>query len=369
MFITPPVTFIIPTWNNEDVLEETVQSVYKQNYDPQKLYLMFVDFGSTDGTMDIIESFPQKNVGIFTLAGQPRGRTVSARAARMFNFQIGARRGLLLYPGDSLHPECLSTLERHFDLAAQANLFIVQIIAEVEIEEDDGNVYSPPPLFTSATFLRRESNDSSHYVNKGYRRQILRYGPLYVGIDKVGTYDSYVRHWHQLGYSGMLNNTLYLPDKLGRQRRLDPPDELDDLLFRFETALTCFRMSRESPTTHVAGPDFEVAFRENLGKYALWRAMLSGQGGASKAAEDCFLMAAVIDPEIKKSEGWRRMERWLTSAGEQDAAWLENWFAQEDDPHPSPWPLDDIINQRRRMTFGGWLRLWLRKWLPWRVGS
>lgn len=352
----PPVIFIIPTWNDADTLNATLQSIREQDCDPAKLFFLFTDFASTDGTLDIIRGLPRERVGFFDLSGKPHGRTMQARATRMSAMQIGGR-PMVLWPGDTLRPSCIATMEYFWDKAIRQYFSVNCIVAEVEVLDDAGAIYAPPPLFTGPALLRSYSTDTVQYVDRGWRRQILRYGCSFTDVDKPGTYHSHVRHWNQLAEVGAFSNILYLPDRLARQRRYDPPDELDDLLFRFEMALTCFRMMRESPETHVPVPGFEASFRRNLGKYALWRAWITRRRGDAKTAEDCFLMARVINPELESSESWRRMEHWLAREDEEDTAWITAWFAREEAPEPPKWP------------FGGMARRWQRQWKLWRTGD
>ena len=45
------VRVTIPTLNCAAVLDETVQSVLAQDYDANRIAILFADFGSTDGTL------------------------------------------------------------------------------------------------------------------------------------------------------------------------------------------------------------------------------------------------------------------------------------------------------------------------------
>ena len=63
MFSHPPIRVIVPTWNNVEDIDATVESVRAQDVDPEKVFLFFVDFGSTDGTLEKLYSQPSKNTG------------------------------------------------------------------------------------------------------------------------------------------------------------------------------------------------------------------------------------------------------------------------------------------------------------------
>ncbi len=53
----PPVTIVVPCWNEEKTLEATVNSIFKLNYPKDKLTIFLVDDGSTDNTWEVINKF------------------------------------------------------------------------------------------------------------------------------------------------------------------------------------------------------------------------------------------------------------------------------------------------------------------------
>lgn len=62
----PPVTIIVPCWNEEKTILKTVHSLLDLNYPKDKLKVMLVDDGSTDGTWNVIQRFKDhKNIEIF----------------------------------------------------------------------------------------------------------------------------------------------------------------------------------------------------------------------------------------------------------------------------------------------------------------
>ena len=56
----PTVTFIIPCKNEEAVIAETAANCFKVDYPKQKIEVIVINDGSTDGTADAIESIRNK---------------------------------------------------------------------------------------------------------------------------------------------------------------------------------------------------------------------------------------------------------------------------------------------------------------------
>ena len=59
------VDIILPNYNKENFLEETINSVLKQNFNNWKLFI--IDNCSTDGSKKIIETFTSNKKIITTL--------------------------------------------------------------------------------------------------------------------------------------------------------------------------------------------------------------------------------------------------------------------------------------------------------------
>lgn len=356
MFSHPPIRVLVPTWNNADTIDATVESVLAQDVDPAKVFLFFVDFGSTDGTLEKLYSLSSKNKGILTIPSVPQGRILAAHAARTMILQNVSGREFLLWPGDVLYPHCFREAELWLKKIFENQLAIGTLAMEVDVKDPDGNVRRQSPLFSSAGIFRAFSSDSKEYVGHGYRHQILLYNfPLSWQADKIGVYVNHHVYWNDLAYAGLFRDISYIQRPAACVCEYAPPDEMDNLLFRFEVGLTCFRMGGEVAEGHVLGAGYESLYRHNLAKYALWRSWLAQKRGENHTAEDCFVFARVIDARMAGNDGWRRMERWLADGGEEDGAWLESWFAEEEKTLEPKWPL------------GGMVRRWQRQWKVWRT--
>ena len=118
---TPLVSVIVPAWNAEDTLGETLASVAAQTY--RNIEIIIVDDGSTDATASVVEQFILREPRA-RLIRQPNGGVGAAR-----NAAIAVARGDFIAPIDSddlWHPE---KLER-------------QVACMLAAEEDVGLVYN-----------------------------------------------------------------------------------------------------------------------------------------------------------------------------------------------------------------------------------
>ncbi len=59
----PTVTIIVPCWNEESTVSKTIHSLLNLDYPKDKLKIMIVDDGSTDGTWNVVQKF-QNNAQI-----------------------------------------------------------------------------------------------------------------------------------------------------------------------------------------------------------------------------------------------------------------------------------------------------------------
>lgn len=55
--IFPPVTFLVPCWNEQDVIVPTVESLKSVDYPQDKINIILIDDGSSDSTWDVMQKF------------------------------------------------------------------------------------------------------------------------------------------------------------------------------------------------------------------------------------------------------------------------------------------------------------------------
>ncbi len=79
--IFPPITIIIPAYNEEESILDTIKAVINLEYPSEKKDVIIVNDGSTDKTREVIEKFIKKKKGIFLLNKANSGKADSLNAA------------------------------------------------------------------------------------------------------------------------------------------------------------------------------------------------------------------------------------------------------------------------------------------------
>src|SRR5690348_2832202 len=58
----PSVTILIPAYNEVDCIGDTIRNKLEQGYPGDKLQIIVISDGSTDGTDDVVKGFADRNV-------------------------------------------------------------------------------------------------------------------------------------------------------------------------------------------------------------------------------------------------------------------------------------------------------------------
>ncbi|MBS3155645.1 glycosyltransferase family 2 protein [Candidatus Woesearchaeota archaeon] len=56
----PSVSFVIPTYNNKELVKRCLDSIFSQDYPKDKIEVITIDGGSTDGTLELLKKYPVK---------------------------------------------------------------------------------------------------------------------------------------------------------------------------------------------------------------------------------------------------------------------------------------------------------------------
>jgi cellulose synthase/poly-beta-1,6-N-acetylglucosamine synthase-like glycosyltransferase len=100
---TPPVTFIIPAYNEERHIRRKLENVLDSDYPKDLLEVIVVDDGSTDGTVEVVRLFADRKV-ILVQAGERKGKIFAQKTAfaRARNEIIAITDTTVLAPPDTL---------------------------------------------------------------------------------------------------------------------------------------------------------------------------------------------------------------------------------------------------------------------------
>jgi cellulose synthase/poly-beta-1,6-N-acetylglucosamine synthase-like glycosyltransferase len=107
--VTPPVSLLIPAYNEERYLEEKLRNSTRLDYPPDRLEIVVASDGSTDRTNAIAESFRARGVRLVVHPHMGKSRLLTRTVPQL--------RGAVLVFSDAsieLAPDALRKLVRHF---------------------------------------------------------------------------------------------------------------------------------------------------------------------------------------------------------------------------------------------------------------
>ena len=215
------------------------------------------------------------------------------------------------------------------------------MVTDVDTRLYDGSVQKSTPLYTRPCLFRAYTDDSIAFVERGGQQRMLSFGvsPL-PQCDKGATLFNQRSWWSSLSAYAMVGTIAYLPEALcirNAEGKLDDP--LDDILFRLDNVITLDRMVQDNPEVYVLGRQYDACARRQLALYSLWRASQAAEQKAMRDAEDCFLMARVIDNTVTEEPIWEEMQDFFAGKPHAD---LEKIVARRErceSPAEPRWPL------------------------------
>src|SRR5919199_5480676 len=84
----PLISVVIPAYNSEKTIQETIKSVLKQSF--KNLELIVIDDGSKDSTFDIVSSFSDSRLRVFSYlnagVSASRNRGLAKAAGEFISF-------------------------------------------------------------------------------------------------------------------------------------------------------------------------------------------------------------------------------------------------------------------------------------------
>lgn len=172
----PRVTVLLPTYNAAEYVESAIQSLLDQTFDSFELFV--VDDGSTDGTLDIVESFDDDRIRVIR-RDEPAGGLPGA-----LNRGLELARGEYVARQDADDKSVPMRLERQVAVLDD-DPAISMVGTSAHLLDADGDRYETrivPPSPTFADLLEK-----NHFVHGSvmFRRDTVR---------ALGGYDTAVSH-------------------------------------------------------------------------------------------------------------------------------------------------------------------------------
>lgn len=338
----PSIRITIPTYNSASDIDRTLDSIETQEYPKENIFILIVDFGSTDGTVEKVLARSGKRLGIMQLPDARWGRTTVATAWKQNAHQLPLGIPLTLEQGDYLYSNCLRRLvdfqKKTRQHVRQANLLIV---TDIDTRLADGTLQKSMPLYSRPCFFRAHTDDGIAFVERGFRQRMLSFGVFpSAQCDTGSTFFNQRSWWQWLSNYGMVGSIAYLPEALcirNAEGKLDDP--LDDILFRLDNIISLNRMVQETPYIYVAGKKYDECARRQLALYSLWRSSQAAEQGTMRDAEDCFLMARVIDDTITEEPIWAELQDFFAREQHADLKNIVARWERKEPPAEPKWPL------------------------------
>lgn len=323
------IQILIPSYNAIDKIDATLESIRKQNYEKENIYITVVDFGSTDGTYEKLISYDSYHMGVYQNNKTKNQRQMISEIAEIIKF---VRPGgcysfhMVVYPGEILYPNCLLKCAKA--MIEHQSKRPVMLIGETDIIKTDGSIYRQKPLFSEDRIIDG-SKECRQYIERGYKHQI--FGMKYSFMD--GYYRSYgesneARWWNKCAREGNERFVIYIKEPLAAVNEIVYEDELEEILLRWESIIVQIRIYI-SKFGKVFDEEFEALGKKNLAQYALWRSFLLYQMDKKKEAEDCMLIAAVIDSSVLSTEVYGKLERCILEADKECIEYLKQYFDED----------------------------------------
>lgn len=205
------VSVIIPTYNVEDYIQDTIESLLKQTY-KGKMEIIIIDDCSTDSTIEIIEQYKEKHgnelIKLFIQEENMRQGT-----ARNRGLKLAKGKYTFFLDGDDFLDKW--AIEKMFEKAEKGNCDFV-VCDWAYYYEDQGLVYVNNDKFLFNDYLENEDCErlleaATYFsVNKLYNTKFLvdngiKYGEGYIYED----YEFYVEVAQKANKIGLLQNPYY----------------------------------------------------------------------------------------------------------------------------------------------------------------
>ncbi|MEW6722653.1 MAG: glycosyltransferase [Candidatus Micrarchaeota archaeon] len=214
---TPSVSIVMPAHNEEKTIAASIESILSLDYPKEKLELIVVDDGSTDGTYEAAKGFASKSVRVFTKKNGGKGSAL--------NFGLKKAEGELVATMDAdsfVSPGTLRELIPYF-----ADPEVAAVSPAVKIKQSDNWVREFQRLeYLMILFSRKllsflESVPVTPGPFSMFRRSVF---------DKVGLFDEHNLVEDQEIALRIQSHHLKIRSSMSAEVFTEPPDNLRDLI-------------------------------------------------------------------------------------------------------------------------------------------
>lgn len=296
------IEILIPTHNSVELLDDTLNSIWAQDYNRESIFINIIDFASNDGTYEKLLEYDSYHFGIYRYEGSYTTRTMPSIMAKVMEYFD--QRGemlyqLLLWPGDIIYPDFFKKMT--VAKIAECNSLPSLVVCETDVKVDAGEIVRPRSLFNTKRIIKGET-ELSEYVTIGYKQNIVCLGgEILKQKSRIHTLKNERIWWSNLLPAGMERNIVYIPEHLACIRERYYDDELEQILLRWELSIISLR-SFDAKHEKSLGLTLASKAENSISKYAIWRSFLLWKKQDEKQAKECFEIASVINPEIKNED-------------------------------------------------------------------
>lgn len=211
------VSVCINAYNSEKYIADTIKSVCEQSY--KNLQIIVVDDASTDSTADIVRSFDDPRIELYTLAHNGHISNANNETYRKVRgeYMVHIDSDDVMLPG--LIEKSVDYLENHAECGAVfCQLAIIDENGDYASYDFIGNVYDVynPAAKTQAEFVRLFFDDLNHLSHTGcaIRKSV---------IDEIGFHDVSICYLHDFDYWTrlILKYPIHVHDEVLAKYRMD----------------------------------------------------------------------------------------------------------------------------------------------------
>lgn len=207
---TPLVSIVIPAYNVESTVVETLDSVVAQTY--SNIETIIVDDGSTDNTLKIVREFiaDKPSMHVYTKGNE------GLAATRNYGFQFVKGKYLLFLDADDLiDPHFVELCIEIFETQPEVNI----VTTQVQLFERENRIYEYP-AFSPETLLRENCFVITSMIKSEAFRDI---GMFDAGMRFHEDWDMWIR------MTDKYNNVVHINRPLFLYRKRNSQDSLCDI--------------------------------------------------------------------------------------------------------------------------------------------